>query len=310
MSFPIMRVRLRGKSAGLTSGPRLVRSRGVAPRRRSRPILTVLEDRRLLSTYDVTSTADDGSTGTLRWAIAQANSATGASAIDFQLGTAAATITLGDGQLELTNTKVPTTIYDGVGQGPLTISGNSAGRVFLIDANVTATLSGLTITAGLAAGDYGGGLEDLGTTTVNDCAITGNSATYGGGLYIATNATATLTDCVISGNLSSASGGSPGDGGGIDNSGTATLTDCTIGGNSALCRRAGQRRNSRRRGDLDAHRLHDQRQLGHDLGWPGKLCERPGHTHRLHHQRKYGGRSRGSFERWWNSDSHGLHRQR
>ena len=30
----------------------------------------------LLSTFEVTSTADDGSTGTLRWAIAQANSAT------------------------------------------------------------------------------------------------------------------------------------------------------------------------------------------------------------------------------------------
>src|SRR5262249_14561244 len=37
-------------------------------------------------TFVVTSTADDGSAGTLRWAIAQANSATTPSTIDFVLG--------------------------------------------------------------------------------------------------------------------------------------------------------------------------------------------------------------------------------
>ena len=41
--------------------------------RRFRPTLEALEDRRLLSDFLVTSTRDDGSTNTLRWAINQAN---------------------------------------------------------------------------------------------------------------------------------------------------------------------------------------------------------------------------------------------
>ena len=69
-----------------------------------------LEDRRLLSTFTVTSTADDGSTGTLRWAVAQANSDTSPSTIDIELGTAPATITLSQGQLELSNTAQSVTI--------------------------------------------------------------------------------------------------------------------------------------------------------------------------------------------------------
>ena len=49
--------------------------------------LLQLEDRQLLSTFNVTSTADDGSTGTLRWAINQVNSDTGPfpDTIDFNI---------------------------------------------------------------------------------------------------------------------------------------------------------------------------------------------------------------------------------
>jgi len=42
-------------------------------RRRMRPTLMALEDRRLLSTFTVNSTLDNGSAGTLRWAVGQAN---------------------------------------------------------------------------------------------------------------------------------------------------------------------------------------------------------------------------------------------
>ena len=52
-------------------------------RRRMRPTLMALEDRRLLSTFTVTSTLDDGSAGTLRWAVGQANSHAGDDTIDF-----------------------------------------------------------------------------------------------------------------------------------------------------------------------------------------------------------------------------------
>ena len=47
-----------------------------------------LEDAQLLSTFPVTNNAVDdvNTTGTLRWAIAQANAATSPSAIEFELG--------------------------------------------------------------------------------------------------------------------------------------------------------------------------------------------------------------------------------
>jgi hypothetical protein len=50
---------------------------------RSRLTMEILEARCLLSTFTVTNTRDDGSAGTLRWAIAQANGASEASTIDF-----------------------------------------------------------------------------------------------------------------------------------------------------------------------------------------------------------------------------------
>jgi hypothetical protein len=75
-------------------------------RRRMRPTLTVLEDRRLLSTFTVNSPLDNGSVGTLRWAVGQANSAGGAETIAFdsKVFKTPQTITLSGTQLELTDT--------------------------------------------------------------------------------------------------------------------------------------------------------------------------------------------------------------
>ena len=125
-------------------------------RRRLVPGVLALEDRRLLATFTVTSTADTApatnpTRGTLRWAIEQANRATSPSTIAFNLG-GSPTITLAKGQLELTNTKEPITI-DGPGADSLNISGNEASRVFKEDADVTATISGLTINNGAAFGN-------------------------------------------------------------------------------------------------------------------------------------------------------------
>ncbi len=80
------------------------------PKRQRRLDVELLETRKLLSNFAVTSTADDGSTGTLRWAVKQANAATTPSTINFTLGSGAATITLTEGQLVLSNTADPTTI--------------------------------------------------------------------------------------------------------------------------------------------------------------------------------------------------------
>ncbi len=123
----------------------------------------------------VTNPADNGNTGTLRWAVEQANSATSPSTIDFDLGSSPQTITLAEGQLELSNTAYPTTI-DGPGESQLSISGHNASRVFQIDAGVTATISGLTITAGFSTGNGGGVLVAGGNLLMSEVAVTNNEA--------------------------------------------------------------------------------------------------------------------------------------
>ena len=112
------------------------------------PTLLALEDRRLLSTFTVNSTLDDGSVGTLRWAVGQANSAGGAETIAFDktVFKTPQTITLTGTQLELSDTNGTETIT-----GPkagVTVSAGRHSRVFQVDGGVTASISGLTITGG------------------------------------------------------------------------------------------------------------------------------------------------------------------
>ncbi len=106
---------------------------------------------------------------------------------------------------------------------------------------VTANLSGLTIRNG--KGKQGGGIYNLGTLTVTNAALSGNSANIGGGYVgggggIYNDGTLTVTNSTLSGN-------SGGDGGGIYNSnyfytsyypggGTLTVTNSTLSGNSAV----------------------------------------------------------------------------
>ncbi len=216
----------------LDRGPadRHVRRGRLRPRHGARPDVVALEDRRLLSTWNVTNVADDGSVGTLRWAIAQANSDTSASVIDLQLGGAAATITLSQGQLELRNNSESVSMYDGPEQGPVTISGNNSSRVFHVAQGVVASFSGLTITAGfLSASDSGAGLYNEGTATLTDCIVSGNSTFDGNGAGVNNKGTLALVNCTVSENSTRASGSA----GGLATYGMATLTGCTISGNSA-----------------------------------------------------------------------------
>ena len=184
---------------------RLIRAGRNNGRHRRRPECLALEDRRLLATINVTSAADDGSANTLRWAIGMANTADTPTSIDIELGTSPATITLELGQLELTNTAQPITIYDGAGQGPVSISGNDESSVFDIDANVTATLSGLTITGGSTQGQWRRAQQRWHA----DVSWTARSA----GIrrlperVCTTPAQPRSTDCTISGNSSAGSGG-------------------------------------------------------------------------------------------------------
>ena len=204
-------------------GPAAVAGRrpGDRVRNRLRPSLLPLEDRRLLSTFDVTSAADDGSIGTLR----------GPYSRPMRPPLRARSISISavrrrrsrwrEGKLELSNTAEPTTIT-GPGAGWLTINGNRADGVFQVDRTVSASLSGLTITRG-STGNHGGGVINSGSLMLSGCTISGNSSQYGGGLF--NEGTATLIECTISGNTAQS-------GGGVYNAGTVSLTNCTIGGNS------------------------------------------------------------------------------
>ncbi|MFI5460158.1 MAG: beta strand repeat-containing protein, partial [Isosphaerales bacterium] len=203
--------------------------------------------------FTVNSLGDAGigsnDAGDLRYCINQANADDQANQIVFDpsvFGTPR-TITLSGGQLELKDTLGTQTIT-----GPavgVTISGGGNSRVFQVDPGVTASISGLTISGGSAAG-LGGGLVNYGTATLTDCTLSGNTCVnsdaddahcdggavfngqtapnYYGKIYGAANLT--LTSCTLSGNSAS---GDAGGGGGVFNSGTATLTDCTVSGNSS-----------------------------------------------------------------------------
>jgi hypothetical protein len=205
----------------------------------------------------VVNTTDDTTTGaeppgdlSLRDAVNLANALSGAETITFDSAVFAKpqTITLAGRQLELTDTTGTETIA-----GPaaaLTVSGGGLSRVFQVDAPVTASISGLTITGGMTGGD-GGGLYNLGTATLTNCTVTGNSAGAGGGIF--NNSTLAVSNSTLSGNSATGSGGgldnasgatatvtgsnvkknSAGVGGGIANQGTLTVDSSTISKNTA-----------------------------------------------------------------------------
>src|SRR6516225_37731 len=170
---------------------------------RARPTLEVLESRWVPSIVvnNPTDTPVAGETD-LRDAIEQANMNGGNQTITFDPTVFATpqTITLGVGQLELSDTTGTETIT-GPAAG-VTVNANHASRVFQVDRLVTASISGLTISGGNFA--IGGGMFNLGTATLTNCTVSGNSATrlQGGGVF--NYGSATLTDCTISGNSATA----------------------------------------------------------------------------------------------------------
>ncbi len=186
------------------------------------------------ATLYVTSTADDGSEGTLRHALQ--NVASG-DIIDI---TATGTVTLDPvrGPL-LVSTSVT---INGPGQDLLTISGGNAVPVLWtgIDAmdsvipGIVVTVSGLTIADGF--GDYynaGGGIANFCTLMLADCTLTRNTSTFGGAL--ASFGPAELANCTLSSNTASGleTDYMTGMGGAVLNLATMTLTDCVLTDNTA-----------------------------------------------------------------------------
>jgi CSLREA domain-containing protein len=167
---------------------------------------------------------DDGdptnSTTTLREAVNAANQAADADVILFAPGLAGQVITLTAGQLEIAHDL----IIDGRDAPNLLISGNHASRVFQVDRGTTASLSGLTIIGGQA--DYGGGIDNWGTVTINGSTLSDNSASFDGG-GIRNRGTVTISSS------SKLSGNSATYGGGIANWGEVTISGTTLSSNSA-----------------------------------------------------------------------------
>lgn len=205
------------------------------------------------STVYVTSTNDAGS-GSLRQAINDAASG------DTLVLSVQGVVTLTNGELLIAKNLT----LKGPGAGGLAINGNGGSRVFHITNGVTVTLSGLTITNGVAPagvkdtdhsnGEPGGGILNFGVLTVDSCVIAGNKAGVGasnaggnggdgGGVY--NTGVLSLTASTIYNNrggdggkgglrsdLTLSIGGNGGDGGGIYSEGTLSMTNATVSGNS------------------------------------------------------------------------------
>ncbi len=140
----------------------------------------------------------------------------------------------------------------GPGAGTMSVSGGGTYQVFDVTSGAV-TISGLDIENGNAGsgtnganrnvsvsasngtakpdgggvGNNGGGIANSGTLTLEDDAVTGNSAGAGGVGGSGTITVTGSTEKVVIGD-----GGSGGSGGGIYNSGTLSLIDDTVSGNS------------------------------------------------------------------------------
>jgi hypothetical protein len=235
---------LLGRWSGESEGHRRRRSRRAALR--TQPWVAALESRALLSTLTVTNDNDSG-TGSLRGALA---AAVAGDSIKFAKS-AFGTITLSSGPLEVqTNVMI-----NGPGAKNVTINGNSTFQDLVVAANVTASVSGLTITGGKGGAGFGyggGGISNYGTLTVDGCTITNNAAAYDGG-GIQNDGTLTITNSVVSNNTSNVGGGILNNaagilsisgssitnnsavsfGGGFESLGTATVTGSVVNNNSA-----------------------------------------------------------------------------
>jgi predicted outer membrane repeat protein len=197
-----------------------------------RPRLEALEPRWLPSTLPVTSAADDGSSGTLRYEIAHAQSG---DAIDLS-AISGQTIQLSiSGELVLNKNLA---IGVAAGDKPVTILGFVGSRVFEIDgAGTTVTLNNLNISDPYGAED-GGAIWNGGTLKLTACNLSNSDATLGGAIYNA--GTLTVNNCILDHNTVghdnsfAAQPNDPGNGGAIYNAGTLTVNDSTLDDNTAI----------------------------------------------------------------------------
>src|SRR5262249_47860525 len=111
----------------------------------------------------------------------------------------------------------------------VSISGNHAVEVFSISANVTATISNLTITGGSVTGTNAGGINNAGNLTLHNVTLLGNTGGVAGGIFNTGTLTADNTN--FWNNVSTNGSGSCG-GALFESSGTVSLSYGSITGNS------------------------------------------------------------------------------
>jgi len=178
------------------------------------------------SNTTVTSNADTGA-GTLRTAITNANTNSGAQTICIDTTLVTAPIVLAS--------DLP--LYSGAtGTEPLTIQGNGATlngnghQAIVSGSSGLLTVDELTVT-GSSSGE-GGGILGAGAVTVTNSTLSGNTATSGDGGGIRGFGAVTVTNSTVSGNTASGDGGGIG-GGGIVGGDAVTVTNSTLSGNTA-----------------------------------------------------------------------------
>jgi predicted outer membrane repeat protein len=190
-----------------------------------RPGVEVLEDR--LAPATVTNLLDDGSAGSLRAVLANAQPG---DTINFAV---TGTIQLSQGPLQIQSNLT----ISGPGANQLTISGGGASQIFVIGPESGLTLSGVTLANGLAvsgAGAFGGAIDSLGLLSVNGCRFVGNSAIQGGdqaamaGAIYAQGPT-TIASSTFAGNSTNGQGGAVV----LNGENDEQVSGCTFIGNSA-----------------------------------------------------------------------------
>jgi hypothetical protein len=176
----------------------------------------------------VVSTLNDGGTGSLRSALANADLAGGSDIMFVVNGTIALATALPD------ITRSVQVL--GPGAGLLTVQrslapGMAAFRIFTVDApqgaiqDVTVLLAGLTVSNGQISG-YGGGISNSAKLTLLGSTVAGNSAApRGGGIYNSASGNLTLESSLVSGNNTTQAGG------GVFNDGIMTVSNSTLSGN-------------------------------------------------------------------------------
>ena len=183
--------------------------------------------------FPVTST-DDAGPGTLRQAITDANAAAGPDTITIS---ATGTITLMSALPPITDSVE----IAGPGQALLTIDAGGASQVFNVNSGVTATISDLVMTNGLALGN-GGAIFDNGGLTLARVTVSDSVAgSYGGGIEVNSGAKLDAREITVSGNRGNVSINGTGGGINVESGGTLSLVDSTVSGNSSTDNAGGVR---------------------------------------------------------------------